>query len=81
MAETIVQSVYFDKPGKENTARTLEVAKQRADELGIRTVLVATTRGETGAQAAQLFQGYSVVAVTHSTGFGEPNVQELTAEA
>jgi hypothetical protein len=80
MPETIVQSIYFDKPGKENTARTLEVAKRRADELGIRTILVATTRGETGVQAAQLFQGYDVVAVTHSTGFGEPNVQELTAE-
>jgi hypothetical protein len=80
MSEISIQSVYFDKPGKENTARTLEVAKQRADELGIHTVLVATTRGDTGIQAAQLFQGYDVIAVTHSAGFKEPNAQELTEE-
>jgi hypothetical protein len=80
MPETIIQSVYFDKPGKENTARTLEIAKQRADKLGVSTVLVATTRGDTGAQAARLFRGYNLVAVTHSTGFGEPNAQELTEE-
>jgi hypothetical protein len=78
MPETIVQSVYFDKPGPKNTARTLEIARRRADELGIRTVLVASTTGDTGVQAARLFQGYAVVVVTHSTGFGEPNTQELT---
>jgi len=80
MSEISIQSVYFDKPSKENTARTLEVAKQRADELGIHTVLVATTRGDTGIQAAQLFQGYDVIAVTHSAGLKEPNAQELTEE-
>ena len=80
MSATTVQSIYFDKPGKQNTVRTLEVAKQRADELGIRTVLVASTRGETGVQAARLFQGYDVVVVTHITGFSEPNAQELTEE-
>jgi hypothetical protein len=72
--------VYFKQPGPQNTARTLEIARQRADELNIRTVLVATTRGETGVQAAQQFQGYDVVAVTHSTGFAKTDVQELTAE-
>ncbi len=80
MSETTVQSVYFEKPGKKNTGRTLEVAKQRADELGIRTVLVASTRGETGVLAAQQFQGYDVVVVTHSTGFAGPNTQEMTEE-
>jgi hypothetical protein len=80
MSETVIQSVYFEKPGKENTARTLEIAKQRAGALGVKTVLVATTRGDTGAQAAQLFQGHNVVAVTHSTGFKEVNTQELTDE-
>jgi hypothetical protein len=80
MSETTIQSVYFEKPGKQNTARTLEIVKQRADELGIRTVLVASTRGETGVLAAQQFQEYDVVVVTHSTGFKGPNVQELTEE-
>jgi hypothetical protein len=80
MIDTTIQSVYFKQPGPQNTARTLGIARQRADELGIRTVLVATTRGETGVQAAQQFQGYDVIAVTHSTGFAKTNVQELTAE-
>jgi hypothetical protein len=80
MSEIVVQSVYFEKPGKENTPRTLEIAKQRADKLDINTILVATTRGNTGVQAARLFQEYDVVVVTHSTGFKEPNTQELTEE-
>jgi hypothetical protein len=75
-----VQSVYFEEPGPRNTARTLEIAKRRADELGIRTVLVASTWGRTGVQAAQLLENYDVVVVTHSTGFSGPNVQELAEE-
>ena len=80
MAESIVQSVYYKQPGQQNTARTLEIARRRAEELGIRTILVASTRGETGVQAAQVFQGYDVVVVTHATGFVEPNTQQLTPE-
>jgi len=80
MSERVTQSVYFDKPGPQNTDRTLSLAKARADELGIRTILVATTRGETGRKAAEIFAGYHLVAVTHSTGFVRPNVQELTDE-
>jgi hypothetical protein len=80
MSEIAVQSIYFETPGEHNTARTLEIAKQRADELGLRSVLVATTHGETGVRAARLFQGFHVVAVTHSTGFAGPNTQELSAE-
>ncbi|MGD2147181.1 MAG: pyruvate kinase alpha/beta domain-containing protein [Anaerolineae bacterium] len=80
MSETTVQSVYFDEPGKRNTARTLEVAKARAEELEIRTILVASTWGDTGAQAAEVFQGFDTVIVSHSTGFSGPNVQELNEE-
>jgi len=75
-----IETVLFDQPGRHNTEQTLSVAKRRADELGIDTVLVATTRGTTGVQAARLFQGYKVVVVTHCTGFREPNIQELEQE-
>ncbi|GAG12550.1 unnamed protein product, partial [marine sediment metagenome] len=61
MADTTIQSTYYGQPGRQNTARTLEVVKRRADELSIRTVLVASTRGDTGALAAQQLQGYDVV--------------------
>ena len=80
MSEIMVQGVYFEKPGRGNTERTLQIARARAEELGIRTILVATTSGATGVRAAEEFQGFNVVVVTHSTGFKEPNVQELTEE-
>lgn len=80
MAERIVQTVYFDKPGGANTERTLEIAATRAKELGIRTMIVATTEGDTGAKAAERFKGLETVAVTHATGFKEPNLQRVTPE-
>jgi hypothetical protein len=80
MSETMVQGFYFEKPGRGNTERTLQIAKARAEELGIRTILAATTSGATGVRAAEEFRGFNVVVVTHSTGFKEPNVQELTEE-
>jgi hypothetical protein len=76
----MVQGVYFEKQGRGNTERTLQIAKARAEELEIKTVLVATTGGATGVRAAEEFQGFNVVVVTHSTGFKEPNYQELTEE-
>ena len=78
--EVQVLTTYFEKPGKENTQHTFELAKKRAEELGIKTILVASTRGETGVRACEAFRGYDVVVVTHSTGFKEPNHQELTDE-
>jgi hypothetical protein len=79
MSEIVAPCVYFPKTGSANTARTLELARTRAGALGIRKVLVATTTGATGAQATQVLQGLEVIAVTHSTGFGKPDTQELTA--
>ena len=69
--------VYHHQPGKENTQKTLEIAAQRAKELGINTVLVASTAGETGLLAARIIQAAKVVVVTHSTGFLKPNFQQL----
>ena len=80
MGERTVQTVYFDKPGPANTDRTLEIADSRARELGIRTMIVATIEGDTGAWAVKRFKGLETVAVTHSTGFKDPNLQRLTPE-
>src|SRR3972149_5138465 len=73
---------YFGKPGKDNTEAVLGIARRRAEELGIRTILVATTEGTTGARAAAFFSdgGYRVVVVTHATGFKTANFQEVTEE-
>lgn len=72
--------VYFARPGQENTDRTLTLAKKRADELGITGVVVASTTGETGVKATQIFGEYNLVVVTHSTGFSIPDAQELRDE-
>lgn len=72
--------VYFDNPGKENTDEVLRIAKERAQELGIKTVVVATTEGGTAAKAVDVFEGMKIIVVTHSTGMREPNFQELTDE-
>ena len=75
-----LKTVYFEKPGQENTEETLRIAKQRADELGIKTALVASTGGGTAVKAVEVLKGLRVIAVGHSTGFKEPNLQEFTDE-
>ncbi len=77
---SIVETTYFPSTGRENTGDTLRLAKKRAGELGIETILIATTKGETAAQAVQLFDGLRLVMVTHSTGAKEPDTQELEPE-
>ncbi|NIO49542.1 MAG: hypothetical protein GTN73_08950 [Candidatus Aminicenantes bacterium] len=72
--------VYFKKTGRENTGKTLEVAAKRAEELGIQNVVVATTSGETGIIAANIFTSKNLVVVTHSTGFVKPDYQQLLPE-
>jgi hypothetical protein len=80
VSEIVVPTIYFEKPGRENTARTLEAARERADHLELETALVASTTGATGAKAVAIFQEQQVVVVSHSTGFREPNIQELMPE-
>ncbi len=77
MAEQAVQTTYYSKTGQENTQRTLELARDRARQLGIDTILVASSSGATGVLAAQLLQGFHTIIVSHSTGFAGPNTQEL----
>ena len=80
MADSASATSYFERPGRANTDRTLEIAKARAEEMGVTVILVATTLGATGVKTAQLFTDQQVVVITHSTGFKEPNFQELTNE-
>jgi len=77
---TEVTATYFDETGPANTEVTLQIARRRAEELGIGTILVASTYGATGVKATETFKGRRVIVVTHSTGFPGPNAQELTEE-
>jgi hypothetical protein len=71
---------YFERPGRENTESTLEIAKAHAEQLGLHQVVVASTGGDTGRRAAEVFKDHDLVVVSHSTGFSKPNVQSLTEE-
>lgn len=72
------ECTYFQRPGKENTDTTLRLVSARAAALGIKKVLVATTTGFTGLRALELLpDDIKIIAVTHSTGFSEPDKQEL----
>jgi hypothetical protein len=72
--------VYFDKPGAENTEAVLRIVKMRSVELDTKTIIVATTVGDTAVRASEVFKGLKVIAVTHSAGFKAPNTQEFTEE-
>jgi len=74
------KTVYFDEPGSENTEAVLRIARQRADELGIKKVVVASTSGDTAVKAVDVFRGLRVIAVSHVTGFRAPDTQEFTEE-
>lgn len=76
----IKQITYFGNAGNENTMETLRLAKQRADELGIKTILVASTLGDTGMKATEIFKGNQVIVISHSHGFAAPNKQEMSPE-
>lgn len=76
--ESVVTSaVYFHKPGKENTEETFKLAAKRAKELGIKTIVVATTEGDTALKAVKFFKDYKVVVVTHVYGMTGPDEQQL----
>ena len=69
--------MYFEKVGKENTSKTVELAINKAKELSVKYIVVATNTGET-ADYLKGADGINVVCVTHAYGFKEPNVNELS---
>ena len=71
------KTVYFELAGRHNTDTVLRLAKEHAKAQGIRTIVVASTTGETGVKAAQMFKDIDVVVVTHHVGFREPGMPEL----
>ncbi|MCX6013410.1 MAG: hypothetical protein NTV30_08385 [Chloroflexi bacterium] len=72
--------VYFSEIGKVNTDEVLLLAKERADELGIKTIVVASTEGTTAVRAVHILTGKRVIAVSHHAGYKEPNALEWSEE-
>lgn len=69
---------YWAKTGKINTEETVKAALEKAEELGIKHIVVASNSGETAA----LFtgKGLNVVCVTHQVGFKEPGEDEMESK-
>ncbi len=68
MEKTII---YFDEPGHENTEKLLAAARERARELGVKDIVVATSHGGTALRALEFFEqpGLNLVAVTICEGY------------
>ncbi len=73
---------YFDKPGSGNTRDALQIASERATELGIKHLIVPSSSGETAKIAAETLRGtgISLIIVTHAVGFSSPGVWEFDAK-
>ncbi len=70
---------YFPWPGPNNTEATLRAAFERSRVLGIRKILIPSTTGVTALNALGIFEkNFSIIVVTHVTGFHAPDHQELS---
>jgi len=76
--------VYFDKPGRANTAATLGLAVREAERRGIGKIVLASTTGESARAAARLLADTQVkmIVIPHQFGFTEAQrfPPELVAE-
>lgn len=76
--------VYFEKPGKQNTEQTLKLALERATNLGLNYLVVASSSGETAKKALQLIKesgsNIKLVVVTYHRGFYEEGVDSMDSE-
>ncbi len=70
--------MYFAKAGPDNTEKTVELAVKRANELKIKTIVVASNTGATAEKF--LDKGLDVVCVTHQVGFRNPGEDEMPPE-
>jgi hypothetical protein len=73
-------TIYFNESGKINTDNTLKLAKERADILGNRNIVVASYTGETGVKASVVFKGYNLIIVAGTFGFREANKSRMVPE-
>ena len=80
MTDTVCNITYFEKSGSQNTDLTLKLAKERAEQLRIKNIVIASYSGVTGVKASEVFKGYNLIIVAGVVGFIEPNVQRLLPE-
>jgi hypothetical protein len=76
------ETIYYEDGGAEHTENTLRVSLEAANELGIKTILVASTSGETGVKAAEMYKDTEIqlIVVGHQMGFPVPKIQQFKPE-
>lgn len=75
------ENMYFEKPGPENTLKTIELALEATKNDNVEYVVVASNTGETAALLAKKNGGIGkIVCVTHAYGFKEKGKNEMTTE-
>jgi|GEM_PF-2770699 len=67
MEQNIQKITYFTYCGEANTAAVLQLARERAQELNVRKVVIASETGRSALKALDIFRGSDVqlVVVTH----------------
>jgi hypothetical protein len=75
-----VETIYFDGKGKQYTEETIKLAKKRADELGIKNIVIASYTGYAGVLASETFKDYNLVVSAGMMGFTEPNIHRMIPE-
>jgi uncharacterized protein len=69
--------LYFEEIKRENTEQALRLARQRGEELGIKTFVVPSASGRTGVEAAEILDGMNIIVVSYCFGFPEPDKWRL----
>jgi len=68
-------SIYFAEPGPENTDEVMKAVAKRIEKGDIKTIVVASTSGDTGVKFANVLKGKAnVIAVSHKEM--EPDLKE-----
>jgi len=79
MSYTRKNIYYFDSPGERNTTDVIHFSIERAKELGIKKIVVASTSGATALKFFEAIKDIdiSLIIVTHVVGFSEPGIWEF----
>jgi len=74
--------MHFEKAGKHNTEKTLELAVQKCEERGISHLVVASTAGDTALASIKAISGKDIklVVVTHNVGFRGAGVDQFSSD-
>jgi len=68
---------YWERPGKGNTEKTLDLAVKRARQLKIKHFVVASCSGYTTKLLLKRVKNAKIVSVTHQAGFHQPGKSEM----